>query len=105
MIDISTLKTGDIVRNLGSGCVRTVTADAQQRHSIAAGTYWRAMLSGDVECSNAIEWELLARGPFFPIERITEGYAVTMNGVRCEASSIDGLTQLLLRLNQARIIA
>lgn len=69
MIDISTLRAGDIVRNLGSGNAYEVQKDAECMQ------YWRATLKDGIECSNPQEWEVLARGPWTTLPHV--GAAIT----------------------------
>lgn len=77
MIDISALRIGDVVRNIGSGTAYQVTREPAARIATKGGLHWVAGLTRDIVCDNPQEWELIAQGPFREVKRTGDSCSIT----------------------------
>lgn len=77
MIDISALRIGDVVRNIGSGTAYQVTSEPAARIATKGGLHWVARLTRDIVCDNPQEWELIAQGPFREVKRTGDSCSIT----------------------------
>lgn len=77
MIDISALRIGDVVRNIGSGTAYQVTSEPAARIATKGGLHWVAGLTRDIVCDNPKEWELVAQGPFHEVKRTDGAHSIT----------------------------